>query len=224
MVVDIETILVSSVIAAIFSAIVGVLIALWVKFTMKPAYEKNFEENRKSETKWLFNNLERYHKSAMQIFDNFEKEFGELEKIRKKLVTEMEFVPEDQLEKTPPVSFKNIIKDQKKMEYLKERLEWDLEYMKKYALEYEKKDNVNTLRDYFNFDDFVLKIFSLIKNINDYAGGLFQTDLRPHSLMWAIKNSESVVKYLKDNKLDKDDENVKAFIDRWEDAIKKYLK
>jgi len=191
---------------------------------MKTEYEKNYEENRESEARWLFIVLERYHKDAMRIFNNFESEFNELGKIRKELVTKMKFVPLDQLENEQVVSFKDIITDQKKMDYLKDTMNYELEQMKKVIIDYEKDRNLNNLRNYFSFDRFVLKIFSMMKNINDYAEGLFQADLRPNSLMWAIKNADEIIQYLKEKDLHKKDENVKVFVERWEKAVNDYLK
>ncbi len=85
--VDWTTILVSAGIGVVFTF----FIALWVQKTMKPSSEIVFEENRESELKWTFKQLERYHESAMNIFNDFETEFGDLEKKRKDLVTTMKF-------------------------------------------------------------------------------------------------------------------------------------
>jgi len=218
--VDWDTVIVSAIIGAVYSLAVAIGVAFYVKYKMKPSSEKVFEGNRESETKWTFMTLERYHDDAMRIFEKFEEAFGELAKTRKELVTEIKCVPEEELKTMKPVSFKDIIQDQNKMAELKERLDWELKQMKKLTTDYQQGENIANMKQYFNYDDFVLPLFSLMKNINDYAEGLLQADLRPYSLQYAIKNAKTVIKYLKDNDLDKSSKNVKSFIERWEKAIK----
>jgi len=217
--IDWTTILISAGIGAVFT----IIIALWVQKTMKPASERVFEENRESESKWTFKQLERYHESVMNIFNSFEQSFGGLEIKRKKLVTELEFVSADQIEKQEPVSFRDIMRDQSEMEQLSIKNEWDLKRIQQFPLDYGKERNVETLKKYFSNDDFVLPIFSMIKNINDYAEGLVQAELRPHSLKFATKNAKVIVEYLKKHKIYKNNEYAKSFVERWEKAIKEHL-
>jgi len=217
--VDLTTILISAGIGAAFTF----FIALWVQKTMKPASERVFEENRESESKWTFKQLERYHESAMNIFNDFETEFGDLEKKRKDLVTTMKFESSDKILAMKPVSFADIMSDKRKMDSLKVKRELDLERIQQFPLEYQKERNVETLKKYFSNDDFVLPIFSMIKDINDYAEGLFQAELRPHSLKFATKNAKLIVEYLKKHKIYKNNEYAKSFVERWEKAIKEHL-
>lgn len=217
--VDWTTILISAGIGAVFT----IIIAFWVQKTMKPASERVFEENRESESKWMFKQLERYHESAMNIFNDYETEFGDLAGKRKELVTKMNFVALDKLKDEPVVSFADIMSDKSKMDSLKVKLEWDLERIRQFPLDYKKKRNVETLKKYFSNDDFVLPIFSMIKDINDYAEGLFKAELRPRSLKFATKNAKVIVEYLKKHKIYKNNEYAKSFVERWEKAIKKHL-
>ncbi len=217
--IDWITILISAGIGVGFT----IIIAFWVQKTMKPASERVFEENRESESKWMFKQLERYDECAMNIFNGYETEFGNLTTKRKELVTSMSFVPLDELKDAPVISFADIMRDKRKMDSLKIKLEWDLERIRQFPLDYQKEKNVETLNKYFSNDDFVLPIFAMIKNINDYVEGLFQAELRPHSLKFATKNAKVIVEYLQKHKIYKNNEYAKSFVVRWEKAIKEHL-
>ncbi len=219
--VDYDTVIVSSIIGAGYSLAVAFGVAYYVKKRMKPSSETVFEANRESDIKWIFNVLERYHDDAMHVFNEFENAFGDLSAKRKELVTEMKFVTEDKLKEMKPVPFKDILQDQQKMTELKARLDWNFNQMMKFSDDFRKSENISSLKNNFNYDKFLVPLFSLINNINDYANGLFQADLRAYSLKWAIKNAETIIKYLKDEKLEKF-ENIKLFIERWESAIKTF--
>ena len=110
---------ISVIISAIFSAIVGLAIAGYVKKTMKPKHEEIFDDNRQTNLRFIFNDLERFHEQATFIFNQFENDFGGLDNKRKELVTRMKWVPLDEISEQEPVSLLAIFNDQKKLEDLK---------------------------------------------------------------------------------------------------------
>jgi len=163
--VDWETILISVVIGAVIGAVFTIIIAYWVQKTMKPPSDIVWEENREGESKWTFKQLKRYDESAMKIFNGFETEFGNLEKKRKDLVTTMRFESSEKVLAMKPVLFADIMSDKRKMDSLKVKLEWDLERIQQFPLDYEKERNVETLKKcwkhyFIEVDDYDEKEYS----------------------------------------------------------------
>jgi hypothetical protein len=217
--VDLETVAISFIVGAGSSAIVGTLIAKWVQKTMKPKSETNFEKNRASDARWLFLVYKGYHDRAMEIFNYFEDNFDELAETRRELVTTMDWKSTDEVTVIKPTSYADIRNDELKMKTLRKRLQSSLDSIKRFERDIGNKEYADDLKNYFSYEEFVQPIFSLVNNINDYVEGLFQTELRPYSLRYAVQNAETVIKYLKDEEIDKNNPHVQEFIDNWENAI-----
>lgn len=218
MAVDWDTILVSSMISAGFSAIVGILIAFYVKHKMKPKHQEVFENNRQTNLRFIFNDLERYHDHTMFIFDEFEKKFGDLKKKRKELVTTIKFVPIEEIDKQEPIKFADIMKDKQNLDELKTRLKFNFDQMKKISDFFDKESR--SLETYFE-NSFLQHIRQIFWQTNYYAEQLFNATLVPSCLNSSTDRAKKVIEYLKkDDSLDLSEKNVKSFIDRWEKVFK----
>lgn len=199
--------------------VAGGLIAFYVGRILKPKTEKVFEKNRKKAITIIFNRISLFDEYKKFIFDEMEREFGDLFRTRKEILPDtFKFVEESEVDNQITVNFVEKMKSDKKLQEMRNSLQPTVKQMKEIHKLF--LDDFQFLSHYLDYD-FLNDVMAYLGSVNYYMEWIFKNVLVYNALDRTKNLAEKIIEELNKNK-DTNIPKVKEFIEKWKKELDQY--